>query len=220
MMGAREDGRDAAQLLFDRVTRSLQLAQGARMTLVTASDIAAIAKAARAPQANVEGNWPLLVEALERENIDRPFVRAGAAATIAAETFGFECGEERGPRDYFKRYELRLDLGNTAPGDGYAYRGRGFIQITGKKNYMKYGKLLGYDLVAQPELALEASIAARIFAKYFYQERVYEYCERENWLMVRKRVNGGYGNWAKFTGVLKALLPDTIIPPLPAGVIA
>lgn len=52
--------------------------------------------------------------------------------------------------------------GNTSPGDGYKYRGRGFIGITFKDNYAKYGKLLGIDLVGNPDLANDPKIAAKI----------------------------------------------------------
>jgi predicted chitinase len=52
--------------------------------------------------------------------------------------------------------------GNNSPGDGYKYRGRGFIGITFKDNYAKYGKLLGIDLVGNPDLANDPKIAAKI----------------------------------------------------------
>ena len=52
--------------------------------------------------------------------------------------------------------------GNTAPGDGYKYRGRGLIGITFKGNYEKYGKILGVDLVGNPDLANDPLVAAKI----------------------------------------------------------
>jgi predicted chitinase len=58
-------------------------------------------------------------------------------------------------------------MGNTEPGDGYKYRGRGFIQITGKSMYRDVGKELGIDLVSNPELANDPIIAAKIIPIFF-----------------------------------------------------
>lgn len=52
-------------------------------------------------------------------------------------------------------------LGNSAPGDGWRYRGRGLVQITGKDNYAKVSRLVGVDLVADPDASLDLGIAAR-----------------------------------------------------------
>lgn len=56
-------------------------------------------------------------------------------------------------------YEGRRDLGNTSPGDGVKYRGRGLVQITGKGNYQRFSKLTGTDLVADPDQATRPDIA-------------------------------------------------------------
>lgn len=71
---------------------------------------------------------------------------------------------ERGAKAYFNQYEPSTDkgkaLGNAQPGDGYRYRGRGFVQITGKANYRKAGEKMSVDLVGNPDKALEPHIAA------------------------------------------------------------
>ena len=61
-------------------------------------------------------------------------------------------------------YEGRSDLGNTQSGDGVRFKGRGFVQLTGRANYEKYSKKLGIDLIKNPELAADPEIAARILA--------------------------------------------------------
>lgn len=69
---------------------------------------------------------------------------------------------ERGNAAYFRKYEGRQDLGNTEAGDGARYKGRGKVQITGRRNYAFWGKRLGVDLVGKPELALDPDIAVRL----------------------------------------------------------
>jgi len=69
---------------------------------------------------------------------------------------------EYGGRSYFDRYEGRKDLGNTVKGDGYMYRGRGYVQLTGRRNYALASAKLGVDLVASPDRALEPTLAAAI----------------------------------------------------------
>ena len=79
---------------------------------------------------------------------------------------------ERGAKSYFNKYEtgtaLGKQLGNTVKGDGYLYRGRGFVQITGRANYQSLGTKLGLsgdeDLVLHPDNALQPQIAYRILS--------------------------------------------------------
>ena len=57
-------------------------------------------------------------------------------------------------------------LGNTEPGDGAKYIGRGYIQLTGRSNYAKYGQLAGHDLINNPQLLMDPTIAAEVSVKY------------------------------------------------------
>lgn len=83
-------------------------------------------------------------------------------------------------RTYFMRYDIRHNprqaqrLGNTRQGDGARYKGRGYIQLTGRENYQRAGKALGIDLVRQPELAARPDIAARV-AVWYWSQRVKPY---------------------------------------------
>jgi hypothetical protein len=88
-------------------------------------------------------------------------------ATAAWETaYTMRPIHERGPKSYFKKYEpgtpIGKALGNTVPGDGYKFRGRGHVQLTGRRNYAKAGKAFGVDLVKEPDLALSPDISARV----------------------------------------------------------
>lgn len=78
--------------------------------------------------------------------------------------------KEYGTAAYFRRMyditgdrpKLATQLGNTTPGDGAKYCGRGFVQLTGKSNYQRASALLGVDLVGTPDLAMDRDIAAKI----------------------------------------------------------
>lgn len=69
---------------------------------------------------------------------------------------------ERGSKSYFNKYDGRKDLGNTVAGDGYRFRGVGYVQLTGRRNFGVFSKLLGIDLLGNPELAAEPDTAAKI----------------------------------------------------------
>ena len=77
---------------------------------------------------------------------------------------------ERGTPAYFDKYEpgtrLGLQLGNREKGDGIRFKGRGYVQITGRANYAKLGDLLGIGdaLVKSPLLALDPGVAYRIMS--------------------------------------------------------
>lgn len=105
------------------------------------------------------------------------------------------------------QYEFRKDLGNTKLGDGVKYKGRGYIQLTGKLNYIVYGQKLGLDLVSFPELALQPTTAARILAEYFKDRGCDKACNDKNWGLVRKLVNGGTNGLDVFLSVAAQYLP-------------
>jgi putative chitinase len=63
------------------------------------------------------------------------------------------------------RPDVAKRLGNTQPGDGILFPGRGYPQLTGRANYVKAGEALGVDLVGHPERALEPEIAAEIMIR-------------------------------------------------------
>lgn len=70
-----------------------------------------------------------------------------------------------GPTAVQRRYEGRKDLGNTVAGDGKKFMGRGFVQITGRRNYTDWSKRLGLDLLKEPQLAERPEIAVKILVK-------------------------------------------------------
>lgn len=89
-------------------------------------------------------------------------------------------------------YEGRADLGNTQPGDGVRYKGRGLIQVTGRSNYAACGKALGIDLIAHPEM-LEQPQAACSSAAWFWDSRLLNrFADEDKFGALTKAINGGY----------------------------
>ena len=90
---------------------------------------------------------------------------AAFMAQAKHESGNFLYTSELGNKDYFKRYEpttnIGKSLGNTEKGDGYKYRGRGYLQITGKNNYKEIGEMMGLDLVNNPELLENPAIGMK-----------------------------------------------------------
>lgn len=177
---------------------------------------AAISNATGAPPENVELTWPLVESILRAKGVWTKSVACAAAATIAVETGVTVHGKnqmflpihELGGEAYFtKHYEGRKDLGNTEPGDGALFHGRGLIQTTGRNNYAKTGEALGLDLLANPDDLLEPMTAAAAFCWQFVDQlRAAEAAEGENWLRCRKRVNGGTNGLDLFIKHLSRLL--------------
>lgn len=98
-------------------------------------------------------------------------------AQCAHESHDFKSMVEYGGSLDFRKYDIRHNprkakiLGNTKPGDGARYKGRGYIQLTGKYNYKKAGEALGLDLIKNPELVEKPEVAAKV-AVWFWKNRV------------------------------------------------
>ena len=152
------------------------------------------------PLENVRANWPLIESALETHGINSLGTRIAAIATVAVETGRFSPIRERGGPAYFtKNYEGRADLGNTQPGDGARFFGRGYIQITGRGNYSQYGRGIGVDLLSNPDLALDPAIGAQVLALFFRTKNIPTLADAGKWESVRRRVNGGLTGWDRFS---------------------
>lgn len=104
---------------------------------------------------------------LEKYGINTPLRLAHFFAQIDHESEGLKRLREIGNDAYFAKYEFRKNLGNTQKGDGLKYKGRGFIQITGRYNYTELSKSTGIDYLKNPEL-LEKEPDAIISALWFW----------------------------------------------------
>ena len=82
-------------------------------------------------------------------------------------------------------------MGNTAPGDGWEYRGRGLIQITGRANYMACGEALGLDLIAHPELLEKPQHACMSAAWFWATNALNTLADAGKFDAITQRINGG-----------------------------
>jgi putative chitinase len=91
-------------------------------------------------------------------------------------------------------YGSRMGNGDESTGEGYKYRGRGYIQLTGKSNYTGFAKFIGEDTVANPDLvATKYPLASAAF--FFDSNKLWSICDKgadtATVTAVTKRVNGG-----------------------------
>ena len=136
---------------------------------------------------------PFVEAAMDEFDINTPDRQAAFLAQVGHESGGFHWLVELwGPTEAQRRYEGRLDLGNTEPGDGYNYRGRGLLQTTGRQNYSKTGEALGEDLVEHPELLGTPELASRSAAWFWKEHGLNELADDGHFLTITKRVNGGF----------------------------
>lgn len=174
--------------------------------MITTDQIVAAIKAKPEVVTNIAVSWPAILAALTIAGMPTESTQIAAIATVAVESPTFLPMTEKyngDPAVYFARYDGRL--GNDEPGDGQRFCGRGFIQITGRANYAKYGQILGVDLVNDPTLALHPDIAAKILANYFHDHKIDAYAADGDWVKVRKLVNGGTNGLDLFLTCVNAL---------------
>ena len=167
-----------------------------------------------APVSNITKYLPKVLEALEERDLDDRDMILMALATIRAESARFEPNDE-GIHKYntdlpdgepFALYDLRTDIGNNAVGDGAKYKGRGFIQLTGKINYQEYGERIGVGdrLLNNPELANDPKIAADVLAQFLKQKegQIRVALHQGDFARARQSVNGGQHGLESFTAAM------------------
>ena len=129
---------------------------------------------------------------LAKYGITTPLRLAHFFSQIAHESGGFKYLAELGGKSYFDKYEGRKDLGNTQKGDGYKFKGRGYIQVTGRANYSEISKDLKIDFINNPEL-LEQEVNAMVSALWFWNKRkLNRFADLDDIKTITKKINGGY----------------------------
>lgn len=91
---------------------------------------------------------------------------------------------------------LARDLGNTNPGDGYKYRGRGILQTTGRGNYRRMGQKCGVDFEAHPDLVLSAEHAIKPALAEWSEGNLNSAADRDDIVAITRKINGGLNGLA------------------------
>ena len=166
------------------------------------------------PLSAIQANLPHVLAGLAAEGLtDKPMALM-ALSTIRAETAGFVPIDEGKSRFNTKNTPFDLyepgtgpgdRVGNTKPGDGAKFKGRGYVQLTGRDNYTSIGRQLGVDLVANPAMANDPALAGRILARFIKNKEaaVRTALAANDLTKARKLVNGGSHGLEEFKDAFK-----------------
>ena len=175
--------------------------------------------------ANIEQNLPSVLNSLVAPQLAFKSMILMALATIRAETESFlpisefpsQFNTSPGGPHPFDLYDNRADLGNQGAPDGERFKGRGFIQLTGRANYQAHGNAIGMgnQLIDNPDLANDPDIAARLLASFLKsrQTAIQSALDAGNLAKARALVNGGTTGIDRFTdayNIGKSVIPDSI----------
>lgn len=144
------------------------------------------------PEHRIATYQPPLAAAMGEVEIDGPLRQAHFLAQIGHESGGLLWTEELASGE---AYEGREDLGNTQPGDGPRFKGRGLIQLTGRANYQAFSQWLGVDLTRDREaaerLAEEPELSVRAATWFWARHGLNDLADRDDLRAVTRRINGG-----------------------------
>jgi putative chitinase len=141
-----------------------------------------------ASMSNIELYFEPLVDRTYKYGIRSDLQLAHFIAQVGVESDGLLYAEELASG---AAYEGRRDLGNTEPGDGQRFKGRGLIQITGRKNYAAYTTHSGIDYVQQPDLlATDPMIAVESACWFWNTHACGQFADQDNIREVTRRING------------------------------
>lgn len=144
----------------------------------------------RALPAKIDLYYDPLVTGMKKYDITSNLRMAHFISQIAHETASFLYAEEIASG---AAYEGRSDLGNTQPGDGKRYKGRGLIQLTGRANYAAYSRDSAVDYVAKPELvATDPFVGVDVACWYWNKNGINRFADQDDVKAVTKAINGGY----------------------------
>lgn len=135
---------------------------------------------------------PIIDNAAPDFEINTPKRMAAFLAQVGHESGGLHwLAELWGPTDAQSRYENRADLGNHGEGDGYKYRGRGLIQITGRFNYQRASEALATDFIGNPDQLAQPEYAVRSAMWFWQSHGLNQLADSGYFEKVTRVINGG-----------------------------
>jgi putative chitinase len=137
----------------------------------------------------IEAIGPILQQTLNNQGLNTDLRAVHFIAQACHETMGLSLLEEQASG---AAYENRASLGNTQPGDGPRYKGRGMFQLTGRANYKSYGDKLGLDLISHPELAINPVNSLLIACEFWNRNNLHKFADADDVLAISKIINTGH----------------------------
>jgi predicted chitinase len=170
---------------------------------------------------NISKHLPFVIAGLREKMLTDKHMLNMALSTIRVETAGFlpisefksQFNTVSSPFDkYEPSTQIGKSLGNTQPGDGPRFKGRGFVQITGRSNYKQIGDQIHVDLIANPDLANEPATAGKILAQFLKNKEaaIRDFLHSGDLRHARIAVNGGTHGLADFQAAYA--VGDKILP--------
>ena len=158
-----------------------------------------------ARRAEVDRYSPGIAACFQRHGLTTPLRQANFLAQI-----GHESGSLRFSAEIASgaAYERRADLGNTQPGDGPRFKGRGLIQLTGRANYARFGEAIGRkaEILADPALlATDADLAVEAAGWFWEDRKLNALADRDDLRLITRRINGGLNGLAQRAALLRRI---------------
>jgi putative chitinase len=139
-------------------------------------------------------------EAMSAARINTPLRQAHFLAQIGHESGSLRYDTEIASGE---AYEGRRDLGNTEPGDGRRFKGRGLIQLTGRSNYRNFGAFIGRPLTDDPEAVARDPFLSVAAATWFWSiKELNRFADSDDLQMITRRINGGLNGFADRQAIL------------------
>ena len=149
-----------------------------------------------ATKRSVETYGDILATKMAARQIATPLRQSHFLAQIGHESGQLRYAEEIASGE---AYEGRADLGNTQPGDGRRFKGRGLIQLTGRANYQAYGEAIGIDLLEGDNgrrVATDPNLAVDVACWFWETRGLNALADRDDVRAITRRINGGLNGLA------------------------